>query len=1202
MNKLTKLLSVFLIAGAIGAGFAGVAGCKKNNACNHIYGVQGEDNGDGTHKLTCTKCKEGTAGHTKDEAHKDTDNDGNCNVCGAKMNGDEKEYEVTEYYCDFKNSSVASYNSSSSKTPNEINIGKFTIGKNVYVETKSEYGTHGNVNTQKQDKAVLFSFDGEDGKNFISFKAKGANAGDVAKLCKADGTVVASFTLTASVADYSAGYNFETGAAGDVVIGKGDYYLGVNTSSRIGNLLIKEYVEKSPIVSLKLSGGKRQFAKGDTFSAEGLNVTGVKENGAEVPVTGFTHNGSTIDMSTTGEKTVTVSYTPAGATTPITQTYKINVVDITGIQVNAEFMRKVYIKGETSLDTGNLCVYNIFGNDVNNVERATGVTVDATTYDLTAAGTYTLKIKAGAFDNTDVKITVLENKAQVTNNAVTVAVDANAASEGVSVGGVATFTTVTNAIDYLEASSLDAGVIKTVKIAAGTYREKVTTSLPNLVLWGTGATTDATTLVYNVVEGMKDPVSGNAWSLNAATLTVKGKNFKAYNLHISNDFNYIADNKKYADPQGLAVRSESDQAVLYKCHLSGNQDTLYVKEGRMYAYETQVDGNIDFIFGENKGSLYLEKCTVKAISRNGGKNEGYVTAWKGTGAAVNCIFDNCVITSDDKVGAQCMTLGRTWGAKASVAIINSKISKAYSKYAYGGASDGYKARYENMNGSPAEAKFVEYNNTGIAADNDGAISASIAGVTVLDAAGAANYTKAKIFAAANGDVTWSGAWDCDGDLTKFKAMVSGTTLEEYTLTIKNVDGGAAIGTKTYTQGSTVMVSDLIKYINKIAAVAEADKEVDKIYSSYTDASTNTELTANYTITASDDIFVTLKAKDHSVKAGDAYTFDTGKEASDINFTGAVAQGDNATFGKLTIFGGTVEVLEEGANKKNFFADNGGTWYKIKGDASLSFTVSTPVRISVLTHDKGLKLCKADGTPIEAVDSALTMKFDLTEAGVYKLTNVDTTGVGGQHYVGSINFSAVPEKDVTVTLYDTAGASPVAVGAAWALSSSDLVNVDKLDTLRATLTVPEGKTFDAYYKDADCTQKFNPATDKLAAGTQSLYIGWKTAISQITETTTIKFGSAGDYTSYVNQGIMTLSGDWSLHDSSVIKTNNGTVIRIKADESMTVSISWHSNGSPTDANRTIEYDSGAGEWVITVIADATQNGRLYMYSVTLTANS
>ena len=274
---------------------------------------------------------------------------------------------------------------------------------------------------------------------------------------------------------------------------------------------------------------------------------------------------------------------------------------------------------------------------------------------------------------------------------------------------------------------------------------------------------------------MANPVSGSVWGLDAATLAVSGTNFKAYNIAIRNDFNYIADASKYPGTQGaqgLALSIGGDRAVLYNCHLFGNQDTLYLKSGRAYFYESQIDGNIDFIFGNEDGIAYFEKCTIKAISRNGGEQEGYVTAMKGERGAgkkyaeYGYIFDDCTFTDDGKCATGSMSLGRTWGKNPSVAIINSKLSKVYSKAAYG--SGAKTTRYSSMNGTPVDAFFVECNNTALAEGNDGSISANVDGCKVINDATA--YNKTNIFAASNGSITWASAWDCDTELSNLKII------------------------------------------------------------------------------------------------------------------------------------------------------------------------------------------------------------------------------------------------------------------------------------------------------------------------------------------------------------------------------------------------------------------------------------------------
>ena len=84
MNKLTKVLSVFIIAGVIGTGAAGIAGCKKDNGHTHSYSYT--DNADGTHNGTCDCGKEPIT----NEAHVDADGNKVCDKCDAAITSGEQ--------------------------------------------------------------------------------------------------------------------------------------------------------------------------------------------------------------------------------------------------------------------------------------------------------------------------------------------------------------------------------------------------------------------------------------------------------------------------------------------------------------------------------------------------------------------------------------------------------------------------------------------------------------------------------------------------------------------------------------------------------------------------------------------------------------------------------------------------------------------------------------------------------------------------------------------------------------------------------------------------------------------------------------------------------------------------------------------------------------------------------------------------------
>lgn len=331
----------------------------------------------------------------------------------------------------------------------------------------------------------------------------------------------------------------------------------------------------------------------------------------------------------------------------------------------------------------------------------------------------------------------------------------------VTVGENGEFTSLTQAVQYLKKCAFDSGVKKVIELAPGTYTEKVWIDVDNVTLVGKGAKADDTTVTYSLVEGDADNLSGALWALNCATVHVTGANFKAYNVAIRNDFDYINNAGNYSGnqaAQGVALTLDTDGAVIYNCHLYGNQDTLYLKSGRSYYYQTQIDGNIDFIFGNANGLAFFDECKIVAISRNNSSQNGYVTAAKHEAASkpdYGYIFYKCELTDDGKVADGTMSLGRPWGAAATVAYIECSFSKAYSTAAYGDTSVKMH-RWETMSGaSPENAYFVEYGSTG-----EGAISSAVAGGSVLTQEQAANYTQANIFGTSNGKVGYTTAFDC----------------------------------------------------------------------------------------------------------------------------------------------------------------------------------------------------------------------------------------------------------------------------------------------------------------------------------------------------------------------------------------------------------------------------------------------------------
>lgn len=607
---------------------------------------------------------------------------------------------------------------------------------------------------------------------------------------------------------------------------------------------------------------------GDYLLTQKLDCTAVKvmatdANGTktEAPLSAVKFDTSKYNPNFPGEYEIGVKYfidsNLESQTTEFETTYKVRVFGINSIYLTTtkmvsnskqEAVQMACLPGAT-FSTDNLTVYGVcqLGSEI--IERklqADWYTVS--TPDLTTEGEKIVTVKVApefTSDIFEVAATygiIVKAKQTAVNNEVTV-----------TVGKSGDFKTITQAVQYIEACAYTDNVTKIIKVEAGVYEEKVWIYANNVTLIGMGEHIDDTVLTWSAVEDTTDPATGAKYGLNCATLQVDGKDFKAYNINIRNDFDFTNEYLKYGSPQGLALTINGDGAVVYNCHLYGNQDTLYLKNGRSYFYKTQIDGNIDFIFGQATGLAYFDDCTIVAIcgKKAGSDQNGYVTAMKADTADkpdYGYIFNNCHFTSDDingEVADGSMSLGRTWGAKATVSYINCDFTAVYSTKGYG--DEAKTTRWGSMNGSPVDADFSEFGSTGA-----GAISTAVAGGRILTAEQAANYTKENIFAATNGNCKWSAAWNCDAALDALIALVDPSNYA--TVTVKDTEG-SVIATFSVKKGTTLSADAVLAVVNP--ALASDDKEVDKIYSAYSNADTNTEYTA-VAVNDNLDVIVSLK--------------------------------------------------------------------------------------------------------------------------------------------------------------------------------------------------------------------------------------------------------------------------------------------------------------------------------------------------------
>ena len=328
------------------------------------------------------------------------------------------------------------------------------------------------------------------------------------------------------------------------------------------------------------------------------------------------------------------------------------------------------------------------------------------------------------------------------------------------------FKTIQGALDFAE--SIDKSAVKEINIAPGLYNEKLEITIPNLKLIGWGETPDEVVIEWDSLYGLVDAGGFTHTTDSTATVAIRdgATNVTIENVTISNYWNSQERMTAagLAIERGLALLVQADRFVMKNSKLLGIQDTLELFTGRQYFENVFISGYTDFVFGTNN-TTYFKNCTIHVIDteKDDKGTAGYITAFKGSNKNADdaivygAIFDGCKFTADEGVTLGCTAIGRTWGAYAAVAVINSELGEHISIDGYD-KSENKNKRYISMNGihpTDSTVQFVEFNNTGA-----GAITEAVAGMRMLTAEEAALYADfAVIFGTTNGKVTYLDPWN-----------------------------------------------------------------------------------------------------------------------------------------------------------------------------------------------------------------------------------------------------------------------------------------------------------------------------------------------------------------------------------------------------------------------------------------------------------
>lgn len=728
------------------------------------------------------------------EEHKDEDGDEKCDVCGADVPKPQPPV-CTEHVdadgdykcdnCEFVMFEEVKYTlnisdvEAGSRADDEIN-GRFTIVKGTEVRnrTKTYDGVEYNksVKLGSSSSTIKVSVPGNGTLRFIVQNGSSGAAVQYVKITSPDGK--ASEIEIPGTDSGSPTYMVE------LEVTEGDWLI-----QRVSGTVDVFYLELECVVAVApesgfelVSAGNVSYLTGDALDLSKLQLNAIYENGKTdaLDLSLVTIDTSKVDMSKEGVYDITVSYKEYAPITYQVSVYAPSEIKLgfdaieklasnssagNGVYFNHSF-KELYLVGE-ELDTAGLTVIVVAKCGEKSLEFKVD-DYEITGFDSTEAGEKALTISANGVSATTV-VHVTGNTPEIDENAgcIKALVDpAYLGPRGDLSGPFYLFSTIQQALDFL--AHADAATPKELSIAPGYYNEKLEITIPNLKIMGVGEKPEDVIIEWDSLYGQLDEGGFTHTTDSTATVAIRESavNCVIENLTISNYWNTQErlDEAGLAIERNLALLVQADRFIMRNGALLAIQDTLELFTGRQYFENVFISGYTDFIFGTNN-TTYFKNCTIHTIdtSKDDSGTAGYLTAFKGSnkgeGDAIvyGAIFDGCKFTADEGVTAGKTAIGRTWGAYAAVAVINSEIGEHISLDGYDKAENKNK-RYISMNGihpTDETVQFVEYNNTGA-----GAISEAVAGMRMLTAEEAALYADfATIFGTTNGKVTYLDPWD-----------------------------------------------------------------------------------------------------------------------------------------------------------------------------------------------------------------------------------------------------------------------------------------------------------------------------------------------------------------------------------------------------------------------------------------------------------
>ncbi|KMZ73445.1 pectin methylesterase, family CE8 [Zostera marina] len=228
-----------------------------------------------------------------------------------------------------------------------------------------------------------------------------------------------------------------------------------------------------------------------------------------------------------------------------------------------------------------------------------------------------------------------------------------------------------------------------IYVKEGIYNEyvEIEKKMKNIMMIGDGKS-------LTVITGSKNFVDGTP-TFKSATLIASGEGFIAIDLSIVNTAGY----KKH---QAVAMRSNADKSVFYRCKFDAYQDTLYTHSMRQFYRDCDVLGTVDFIFGN--AAVVFQNCRLMPRLPGPGQKvlitaQGKTDKNQNTGTSIQ----NCYVVAYGQIGDTPVYLGRPWKAYATTVFMKTALPSFLHK-------EGWLA-WEGSSG-PKTIFYGEYQNTG----------------------------------------------------------------------------------------------------------------------------------------------------------------------------------------------------------------------------------------------------------------------------------------------------------------------------------------------------------------------------------------------------------------------------------------------------------------------------------------------------------